>query len=85
MAFQRILGYCNILRKRGFFAKDFHGAEDGSSPDVLSYLDSADGRSKTSTCLDADIKWRLFGTGPDIINAFRIGEIDLAYVGPLCP
>ncbi|UCE79513.1 MAG: ABC transporter substrate-binding protein [Nitrospiraceae bacterium] len=31
--------------------------------------------------VDAEIEWRLFGTGPDIVNAFEMGQIDLAYVG----
>ena len=29
----------------------------------------------------ADISWKLFGTGPAIVNAFRKKEIDLAYIG----
>ena len=28
-----------------------------------------------------EIEWRLFGTGPAIVNAFRSGELDLAYIG----
>lgn len=31
--------------------------------------------------LGADVQWRLFGTGPDIINAFKRDELDLAYIG----
>jgi NitT/TauT family transport system substrate-binding protein len=31
--------------------------------------------------IDAEIDWRLFGTGPAIVNAFEKKEIDLAYVG----
>ncbi len=31
--------------------------------------------------VEAEIDWRLFGTGPDIVNAFERGQIDLAYVG----
>jgi NitT/TauT family transport system substrate-binding protein len=31
--------------------------------------------------LGADVSWRLFGTGPAIVNAFEAGEIDLAYIG----
>ncbi len=29
------------------------------------------------TCID----WELFGTGPDVVDAFEKGEIDLAYIG----
>lgn len=29
----------------------------------------------------ADIEWKLFGTGPAIVNAFEKKEIDLAYIG----
>ncbi|MEN8263696.1 MAG: ABC transporter substrate-binding protein [Nitrospirota bacterium] len=28
-----------------------------------------------------DAEWKLFGTGPAIVNAFENGEIDLAYIG----
>lgn len=31
--------------------------------------------------LGADAEWRLFGTGPAIVNAFEKSELDLAYVG----
>jgi len=31
--------------------------------------------------LGRDIEWKLFGTGPDIIDSFRKGKLDLAYVG----
>jgi NitT/TauT family transport system substrate-binding protein len=31
--------------------------------------------------LGVDVEWKLFGTGPAIVEAFRIGEIDLAYIG----
>jgi len=31
--------------------------------------------------VEAEVEWRLFGTGPDIVNAFERGQIDLAYVG----
>ncbi len=31
--------------------------------------------------IDADIEWKLFGTGPAIVNAFEKKEIDLAYIG----
>ncbi len=31
--------------------------------------------------LKADLEWRLFGTGPAIVNAFEKEEIDLAYLG----
>lgn len=31
--------------------------------------------------IGADIEWKLFGTGPAIVNAFEKKEIDLAYIG----
>ncbi|HYQ47831.1 MAG TPA: hypothetical protein VEP69_02085, partial [Thermodesulfovibrionales bacterium] len=31
--------------------------------------------------IDAEIDWKLFGTGPAIVNSFEKKEIDLAYVG----
>ncbi len=31
--------------------------------------------------IDAEIEWKLFGTGPAIVNAFERKEIDLAYIG----
>ena len=31
--------------------------------------------------LGADVEWRLFGTGPAIVEAFGRGEIDIAYIG----
>lgn len=31
--------------------------------------------------LGTEIEWRLFGTGPAIVNAFEKGELDLAYIG----
>jgi NitT/TauT family transport system substrate-binding protein len=31
--------------------------------------------------MEAGVEWRLFGTGPAIVNAFEKGELDLAYVG----
>jgi len=31
--------------------------------------------------LDTGVQWKLFGTGPAIVDAFRRGEIDLAYIG----
>jgi NitT/TauT family transport system substrate-binding protein len=31
--------------------------------------------------IDADLEWKLFGTGPAIVNAFEKKEIDLAYIG----
>lgn len=31
--------------------------------------------------IDADIDWKLFGTGPAIVNAFEKNEVDLAYIG----
>lgn len=35
----------------------------------------------TEERLGTRISWRLFGTGPDIVNAFGRGELDLAYIG----
>jgi len=31
--------------------------------------------------LGASVEWRLFGTGPDIVQAFERGDLDIAYVG----
>ena len=31
--------------------------------------------------LSAGVAWRLFGTGPAIVDAFERGELDLAYIG----
>ncbi len=31
--------------------------------------------------VQAEIEWHLFGTGPDIVQAFERGQIDLAYAG----
>lgn len=31
--------------------------------------------------LGADIEWRLFGTGPDIVDSLRKRELDMAYIG----
>lgn len=31
--------------------------------------------------LDTEVQWKLFGTGPDIVDAFKRDEIDLAYLG----
>ena len=31
--------------------------------------------------MEAHVEWKLFGTGPAIVNAFEKGELDLAYVG----
>lgn len=31
--------------------------------------------------LGREVEWRLFGTGPAIVNAFEKGELDLAYIG----
>ncbi len=28
-----------------------------------------------------EVQWRLFGTGPAIVNAFEKGELDIAYIG----
>ncbi len=37
--------------------------------------------SSLCSSLDAEISWKLFGTGPAIVGAFEKKEIDLAYVG----
>ncbi|HXW69420.1 MAG TPA: ABC transporter substrate-binding protein, partial [Dissulfurispiraceae bacterium] len=31
--------------------------------------------------IGARVEWKLFGTGPAIVNAFEKGELDLAYIG----
>jgi NitT/TauT family transport system substrate-binding protein len=31
--------------------------------------------------MGAEAEWKLFGTGPAIVNAFEKGEVDLAYIG----
>ncbi len=31
--------------------------------------------------LGIDVDWKLFGTGPAIVNSFERGELDLAYIG----
>ena len=36
---------------------------------------------KLQKTLDADVEWRLFGTGPAIVNAFEKGDLDIAYIG----
>ncbi len=36
---------------------------------------------ETTACLGVDVEWKLFGTGPAIVEAFRKSEIDLAYIG----
>jgi NitT/TauT family transport system substrate-binding protein len=36
---------------------------------------------ETAGKIGRDIEWRLFGTGPAIVNAFERGELDLAYIG----
>lgn len=38
-------------------------------------------RGEAARFLDADIQWRMFGTGPEIVDAFERNELDLAYVG----
>jgi NitT/TauT family transport system substrate-binding protein len=37
--------------------------------------------SETAGKIGRDIEWRLFGTGPAIVNAFERRELDLAYIG----
>ncbi|NOY54002.1 MAG: ABC transporter substrate-binding protein [Deltaproteobacteria bacterium] len=36
---------------------------------------------ETPARLGVEVEWKLFGTGPAIVEAFRTGEIDLAYIG----
>jgi len=31
--------------------------------------------------MGTDVQWKLFGTGPAIVDAFKRGEIDMAYIG----
>jgi NitT/TauT family transport system substrate-binding protein len=38
-------------------------------------------RKEAEDRLGTEVDWRLFGTGPAIMEAFRRGELDLAYVG----
>ena len=38
-------------------------------------------RSDTPERLGAEIDWKLMGTGPAIVESFRKGELDLAYIG----
>ncbi|MDH4232499.1 MAG: ABC transporter substrate-binding protein [Nitrospirota bacterium] len=36
---------------------------------------------KLQKTLGVDVEWRLFGTGPAIVDAFEKGELDIAYIG----
>jgi NitT/TauT family transport system substrate-binding protein len=36
---------------------------------------------KLQKTLGVEVEWRLFGTGPSIVNAFEKGELDIAYLG----
>jgi NitT/TauT family transport system substrate-binding protein len=38
-------------------------------------------RGDLQSVLGDSVEWRLFGTGPAIVNAFEKGELDLAYIG----
>lgn len=38
-------------------------------------------RSDLERFLGVDVEWKLFGTGPAIVNAFEKSELDLAYIG----
>jgi NitT/TauT family transport system substrate-binding protein len=38
-------------------------------------------RQDLASRIGADVEWRLFGTGPAIMQAFGRGELDLAYIG----
>lgn len=38
-------------------------------------------RNDLRSVLADSVEWRLFGTGPAIVNAFEKGELDVAYVG----
>ncbi len=31
--------------------------------------------------MGTDVQWKLFGTGPAIVDAFKRGEVDMAYIG----
>jgi NitT/TauT family transport system substrate-binding protein len=38
-------------------------------------------RPDLARVLGCDVTWHLFGTGPDIVNAFGQADLDLAYIG----
>ncbi len=38
-------------------------------------------RGEIGERLGREVEWKLFGTGPAIVNAFERGDLDLAYVG----
>ncbi|MFO0754551.1 MAG: ABC transporter substrate-binding protein [Thermodesulfovibrionales bacterium] len=39
------------------------------------------GTARSSGLESGTMQWRLFGTGPAIVNAFEKGELDIAYIG----
>ncbi|MCC6347899.1 MAG: ABC transporter substrate-binding protein [Nitrospirales bacterium] len=39
------------------------------------------GSARSSGLDNGEMQWRLFGTGPAIVNAFEKGELDIAYIG----
>jgi len=38
-------------------------------------------KADTNSRLGAEVEWRLFGTGPEIADAFKKSELDIAYIG----
>jgi len=38
-------------------------------------------RGSIEDVIGTDVQWKLFGTGPAIVDAFKRGEIDMAYIG----
>ena len=38
-------------------------------------------RGDAAGTLSRGVEWKLFGTGPAIVNAFEKGDLDLAYIG----
>jgi len=38
-------------------------------------------RKELTARVNADVEWKLLGTGPAIMQAFRMNELDLAYIG----
>ncbi|OGP66147.1 MAG: hypothetical protein A3K22_04540 [Deltaproteobacteria bacterium RBG_16_42_7] len=61
---------CQTMINIGYLSTFYH----------TSILLIAGGRNAEET-LGTKIEWKLFGNGPDIIDAFKKGEIDMAYIG----
>jgi NitT/TauT family transport system substrate-binding protein len=38
-------------------------------------------KNTVDASIGIEVEWKLFGTGPAIVNAFERGELDLAYIG----